>query len=123
MKKGALALFLILLTFVSHGVWCQAARRGTMAEAAHRHLKPHLQARGLHETQGRRLLGELEHMAGGGGPGGGASGGGRNTGGGAVNTRPHNTKNGGAVALPDPVTSVLALVFSTTILLSVLISF
>ncbi|VAI78825.1 uncharacterized protein LOC119330752 [Triticum dicoccoides] len=119
MKKGALALFLILLTFASHGIWCEAARRGTMADAAHHHLRPHPQVQGLHETQGRRLLGKLEHMAGG-GPGGGASGGGRNTGGGAANTRPHNTKNGGAVALPEPVTSVLALVFSTTILLSVL---
>lgn len=71
------------------------------------------------ETQGRRFLGKLEHMAGG-GPGGGAGGGGRNTGGGAANTRPHNTKNGGAVALPALVTSVLALVFTTVILLSAL---
>lgn len=61
---------------------------------------------------------------GGGGPGGGAGGGGgggRNTGGGAANTRPHSTKNAGAVALPAPVTSILALVFSSAILLSALI--
>ena len=54
----------------------------------------------------------------GGGPGGGASGGGRNTGGGAANTRPHNSKNGGAVPLPALVTSVLALVFTITNLLA-----
>lgn len=42
-------------------------------------------------------------------------------GGGAANTRPHSTKNAGAVALPAPVTSILALVFSSAILLSALI--
>lgn len=115
MKKGALVL-LLLLAFASHGTWCEAAPRGTMADAA---LEPH-------EIQGKRLLEivsprKLGHM-GGGGPGGGASGGGRHTGtgGGAANTRPHNTKNGGAVALPALVTSVLALVFTTAILLSAL---
>uniref|UniRef100_A0ACD6AHA4 Uncharacterized protein n=1 Tax=Avena sativa TaxID=4498 RepID=A0ACD6AHA4_AVESA len=124
MKEGTLALFL-LFAFASHGTWCAAAERSTAADAAaHHHLRPHLQveAQGLHEAQGKRLL-EMQsprklaghaHMA-----GGGASGGGRNTGGGAANTRPHNSKNGGAVALPAPVTSGLALVFTTTILLAV----
>jgi hypothetical protein len=56
----------------------------------------------------------------GGGPGGGAGGGGRTTGGGAANTRPHNSKNGVDMALPAPVTSVLALAFTTTILLAAL---
>ncbi|CAM0910255.1 unnamed protein product [Alopecurus aequalis] len=126
MKKVTLALFL-LFAFASHGAWCAAAGRSTMADvAARHHLRPHLQvqAQGLHEAEGKRLL-EIEsprklgHMAGG-GPGGGASGGGRNTGGGAANTRPHSTKNGGAVALPVTVTSVLALVYTTTILLAAL---
>ncbi|XP_051187207.1 uncharacterized protein [Lolium perenne] len=127
MKKGTLALFL-LLAFASHGTWCAVAGRSVMADAAHHHLRPHLQvqAKGLLETKGKHLL-EMHnprkfghaHMAGG-GPGGGASGGGRNTGGGAANTRPHNSKNGVAMPLPAPVTSVLALVFTTTILLAAL---
>ncbi|KAI4970953.1 hypothetical protein ZWY2020_001867 [Hordeum vulgare] len=115
MRKGALAL-LLLLAFASHGA---------MADESYRRLRPRLQMQGLHEIQGKRLLEivtprKLGHM--GGGPGGGASGGGRHTGtgGGAANTRPHNTKNGGAVALPALVTSVLALVFTTAILLSAL---
>ncbi|KAF7097369.1 hypothetical protein CFC21_099193 [Triticum aestivum] len=116
MKKGALALFLLLLAVASHGTWCEAAPRRAMAGAA---LQPH-------EIQGQRLLEmsrarKLGHT-GGRGSGGGASGAGRHTGtgGGAVNTRPHNTKNGGAVALPALVTSALALVFTTVILLSAL---
>ncbi|EMS58661.1 hypothetical protein TRIUR3_01531 [Triticum urartu] len=144
MRKGALALFLLLLTFASHDGWCSAAARSAMAEedAAHHHLRPHHlgwfpepchEAKSLtkallgtlfcfSETQGKSLL-EMQsprkvgRATGGAGAGGG---GGRNTGGGATDTRPHNGKNI-ATALPAPATSVLALVFTTsTILLSAL---
>ncbi|XP_037469560.1 uncharacterized protein LOC119341809 isoform X2 [Triticum dicoccoides] len=113
MKIDALALFLLLLAFASHGTWCEAAPRRTMAGAA---LQPH--GKRLLEIVSRRKLGHT----GGRGSGGGASGAGRHTGtgGGAANTRPHSTKNGGAVALPALVTSALALVFTTVILLSAL---
>ncbi|XP_037462237.1 uncharacterized protein LOC119333453 isoform X2 [Triticum dicoccoides] len=109
MKKGALALFLLLLAVASHGTWCEAAPRRAMAEIQGQRLLEMSRARKLGHTGGR-------------GSGGGASGAGRHTGtgGGAVNTRPHNTKNGGAVALPALVTSALALVFTTVILLSAL---
>ncbi|KAM3400177.1 hypothetical protein ACQJBY_005203 [Aegilops geniculata] len=113
MRKGTFALFL-LLTFASHGVWCAAAVRSTMAEdAAHQHhLRPH-----QHETQGERMqtARKVGRMAGGSGEGSG-----RNTGGGAADTGPHNTKNGGTVALPAAATSAFALVFTATVLLSAL---
>ncbi|KAF6993330.1 hypothetical protein CFC21_010239 [Triticum aestivum] len=113
MRKGTLALVL-LLTFASHGVWCAAAARSAMAEedAAHHHLRPH-----QHETQGERIQTprKVGRMAGGSGEGSG-----RNTGGGAADTGPHNTKNGGTVALPAAATSALAPVFTATVLLSVL---
>ncbi|XP_037483321.1 uncharacterized protein LOC125545356 [Triticum urartu] len=119
MRKGALALFLLLLTFASHDGWCSAAARSAMAEedAAHHHLRPHhleTQGKSLLEMQSPRKVGRATGGAGAGG------GGGRNTGGGATDTRPHNGKNI-ATALPAPATSVLALVFTTsTILLSAL---
>ncbi|KAF6982212.1 hypothetical protein CFC21_000632 [Triticum aestivum] len=97
MRKGALALYLLLLlTFAS------------MAEedAAHHRLRPH-----QHETQGERMqtARKVGRMAGGSGEGSG-----RNTGGGAADTGPRRTKNGGTVA------SALALVFTATALLSTL---
>lgn len=56
----------------------------------------------------------------GGGMGGGGSGGDSNPGGGGAvsETRPHNTKSAGAVALPVPMTSILTLVFTSAIVLS-----
>jgi hypothetical protein len=51
MKKGTLALFL-LLAFASHGTWCAVAGRSVMADAAHHHLRPHLQ------VQAQGLLGK-----------------------------------------------------------------
>ncbi|XBJ07345.1 hypothetical protein VPH35_012889 [Triticum aestivum] len=117
MRKHTLALFLLLLllTFASHGAWCAAAARSAMAEdAAHHHLRPHHHGKRLLEIQTPRKVGHAT-----GGSGGGSSGGGR-SGGGGTDTRPHNSKNGGAMALPAPATSVLALVFTTTVLLSAL---
>ncbi|KAM3400178.1 hypothetical protein ACQJBY_005204 [Aegilops geniculata] len=122
MKKGALALYLLLLlAFASHGRWCAAAARSAMAEegAAHDGLRPHhhgTQGKSLLEMQSPRKVGRAT-----GGAGAGGGGGGRNTGGGATDTRPHNGKNV-AMALPAPATSVLVLVFTTTttILLSTL---
>ena len=81
-------------------------------DAAHRHhLMPH-----QHETQEGRMqtARKVGRMAGGSGEGSG-----RNTGG-AADTGPHNTKNGGTVALPAASTSALALVFTATVLLSTL---
>ncbi|XP_044385026.1 uncharacterized protein [Triticum aestivum] len=114
MRKGALALYLLLLlAFASHGVWCAAAARSAVAEedAAHHDLRPH-----HHETQEGRMqtARKVGRMAGGSGE---ASG--RNTGG-AADTGPHNTKNGGTVALPAASTSALALVFTATVLPSTL---
>ncbi|KAE8777089.1 transcription factor SOX-4-like [Hordeum vulgare] len=117
MRKHTLALFLVLLlTFASHGSWCA---RSAMAEEdadRHRHLRPHHNGKRLLEIQTPRKVG---HAAGGSG-GGGISGAGGRSGGGATDSRPHNSKNSGAMALPAPATSVLALVFTTAILLSAL---
>ncbi|XP_037450060.1 uncharacterized protein LOC119320015 [Triticum dicoccoides] len=113
MRKHALALFLLLLTFASHGAWCAAAARSAMAEdAARHHLRPHHHGKRLLEIQTPRKVGHAT-----GGSGGGSSGAGR-SGGGGTDTRPHNSKNGGAMALPAPATSLLALVLTATILLS-----
>ncbi|XP_037483300.1 uncharacterized protein LOC119362203 isoform X1 [Triticum dicoccoides] len=115
MRKGALALYLLLLlTFASHGIPCAAAARSAMAEedAAHHRLRPH-----QHETQGERMqtARKVGRMAGGSGEGSG-----RYTGGGAADTGPRRTKNGGTVARPASATSALALVFTATALLSTL---
>ncbi|KAE8777090.1 hypothetical protein D1007_50197 [Hordeum vulgare] len=113
MTKGALALFLLFfLAFASHGV--SAAARSAMGEedATHHDLRPHHHEAKVGRVQAARKVGRV---AGGSGAG---SGGGRNTGGGATDTRPHNSKNGGAVALPAAATSALALIFTTTVLLS-----
>ncbi|XBJ07344.1 hypothetical protein VPH35_012888 [Triticum aestivum] len=121
MRKGALALYLLLLlTFATHGRWCAAAARSGMAEEdeAHDALRPHhyeTQGKSLLEMQSPRKVGRVTGGA-------GASGGGRNTGGGATDTRPHNGKNV-AMALPAPATSVLVLVFTTTTILLSTLSF
>nr|BAJ85626.1 predicted protein [Hordeum vulgare subsp. vulgare] len=115
MTKGALALFLLfLLAFASHGVSCAAAARSAMAEedATHHDLRPHHHEAKVGRIQAARKVGRV---AGGSGAG---SGGGRNTGGGTTDTRPHNAKNGGAVPLPAAATSALALIITTTVLLS-----
>ncbi|XP_037450067.1 uncharacterized protein LOC119320025 [Triticum dicoccoides] len=123
MRKGALALYLLLLlTFASHGVWCAAAARSAMTEeevAAHDDLRPHhrgTQGKSLLEMQSPRKVGRATGGA------GASGGGGRNTGAGATDTRPHNSKNV-ATALPAPATSVLVLVFTTTTILLSTLSF
>uniref|UniRef100_A0A0E0LT33 Uncharacterized protein n=1 Tax=Oryza punctata TaxID=4537 RepID=A0A0E0LT33_ORYPU len=141
MKKGFLALFLLLLTLASQGTWCGAETSHAINGAR---LRPHLQVEELHVTEGKKLgqAGDIDshrhhddevkvpmkmaiaHKGGGrggsvgGGPGGGTSVGGRNVNG-AADTRPLHNGRSSAAAMPPPATaSVLALAFTCAIVLS-----
>ncbi|BAF23327.1 Os08g0269500 [Oryza sativa Japonica Group] len=127
MMKSFLALFLLLLTFASHGTWCAAA-----ADRSHRittaHLRPHLHVEELHgkklmEIQVPRKLGHevkvpkrmaIAHKGGSAGAAAAAGAGG----GGVSESRPRNGKNG-AATLPAPATtSILALAITCAAVLS-----
>uniref|UniRef100_A0A0E0LT32 Uncharacterized protein n=1 Tax=Oryza punctata TaxID=4537 RepID=A0A0E0LT32_ORYPU len=127
MMKTFLALFLLLLTFASHGTCCAAA-----ADRSHRinaaHLRPHHHQ--VEESHGKKLMEiqvprKLGHevkvpkrmaIAHKGGSTGAAAAAGA-SGGGASETRPHNGKNG-AATLPAPATtSILALAITCALVL------
>ncbi|XP_006659264.1 uncharacterized protein LOC102710427 [Oryza brachyantha] len=135
MKKGSLALFFLLLTIASQGIWCAADRSHRINGA---HLRPHLQAEELHVAEGKkpleiqvpRKLGQADehrryHEAKvpkrmaiahkGGSTGGGTTGGASNVNGGPASHAGRKS----AASLPVPATaSILALAFTCAIVLS-----